>query len=107
MFLGELKTLLTDSRFFSLFCDGSKDKSESEKEIIMVKVPKDFYPRMYILKLEETPNTKALNIEQAINNAFADIGMPDYKQKLILGLHITSQHFRFLESAMLVYSYMP
>lgn len=82
MFLDELKTLLKDSDFFSLFCDGSTDKSESEKEIIMVKVLKDFCPPIYSLKLEEPPNTKALGIVQAINNAFTEIGMPDYKQKL-------------------------
>lgn len=83
MFLDELKTLLKGSDFFGLFCDGSTGKSESEKEIIMAKVRKDFYPRIYFLKLEEPPNTKAIGIVQAINNAFTEIGMPDYKQKLI------------------------
>ena len=50
---------------------------------LVLKVLKDFYPQIYFLKLEEPPNTKAIGIVQAINNAFTDIGMPDYKQQLI------------------------
>jgi len=37
-YFDELKDLLKESKYFSVFCDGTTDKSESEKEIIMVKV---------------------------------------------------------------------
>ena len=53
MYFDNLKSLLKDSKYFSLFCDGSTDRTESEKEIIMVKVLDNFYPRVKYLKLVE------------------------------------------------------
>ena len=69
MYFDNLKSLLKDSKYFSLFCDGSTDRTESEKEIIMVKVLDDFYPRVKYLKLVEPENTKAEDILAAIDNA--------------------------------------
>lgn len=55
----------------------------SEKEIIMVKVLKDFYPWTYFLKLGRPPNTQALGIVQVVNNTFTDTGIPDKKRCLL------------------------
>lgn len=71
------------SDYFSVFCDGSTDKSVTEKELIMVKVLDNSYPKMKFLKLEQPPNTKAVGILEAIDHAFQDFGLPDYKQRLV------------------------
>ena len=74
----ELKELLfNESKYFSLFCDGTTDKSESEKEIIMVKVLENFYPVMKYFKLEEPENTKA----QGILNALLNLGKGDLRKQ--------------------------
>ena len=83
MYFDNLKSLLKDSKYFSLFCDRSTDRTESEKEIIMVKVLDNFYPRVKYLKLVETENTKAEGILAAIDTAMQTFDHPDYKQKLI------------------------
>ena len=83
MYFDNLKSLLKDSKYFSLFCDGSTDRTESEKEIIMVKVLDNFYPRVKYLKLVEPENTKAESILAAIDTAMQTFDLPDYKQKLI------------------------
>lgn len=54
----ELKGLLKSAKYFSMFCDGSTDRTESEKEIIMVKVLDNYFPVVKYLKLEETNNAK-------------------------------------------------
>ncbi|XP_021357227.1 zinc finger protein 862-like [Mizuhopecten yessoensis] len=79
----ELKELLQKADYFSIFCDGSTDNSEVEKELIMVKVLVDFYPRMKFLKLAQPANTKAQGVLDAIDKAFEEIGLQDYKQKLV------------------------
>ena len=61
----------------------STDRKESEKEIIMVKVLDNFYPRVKYLKLVEPENTKAESILAAIDTAMQTFDLPDYKQKLI------------------------
>ena len=61
----------------------STDRKESEKEIIMVKVLDNFYPRVNYLKLVEPENTKAESILAAIDTAMQTFDLPDYKQKLI------------------------
>ncbi|KAK6191936.1 hypothetical protein SNE40_003508 [Patella caerulea] len=78
-----LKELLTQADFFSIFCDGSTDRTEVEKELIMVKVLENFYPKIKYVKLEQPPTTKATGILEAINTAFESLGVPNYKQKLI------------------------
>ena len=62
MYFDNSKSLLKDSKYFSLFCDGSTVRTESEKEIIMVKVLDNFYLRVIYLKLVEPENTKAEGI---------------------------------------------
>ena len=79
-YFDDLKDLLKYSKYFSLFCDGTTDKSESEKEIITVKVLEICYPVVKYLKLEEPDNTEAEGILNALDHAFE---MPDYKKKLV------------------------
>ena len=80
-----LQKQLHNSDYFRVFCDGSTDRSESEKELLMVRVIVDFYPVVKYLKLVEPANTKADVILAAINGAFADFGFSarEYKQKMI------------------------
>ena len=80
-----LQKQLHNSDYFSVYCDGSTDRSESEKELVMVRVIADFYPVVKYLKLVEPANTKADGILAAITGAFADFGFSarEYKQKMI------------------------
>ena len=80
-----LQELLHSSDYFSAYCDGSTDRSNSEKEIVMVRVLVDYYPRIKFLKLVEPPNTKGTGIFQAIGNAFEDFGFTEskYTKKMI------------------------
>lgn len=43
-FAYELKNCIESSPFISIYSDGSTDRSEKEKEIVMVKVLDYFYP---------------------------------------------------------------
>ena len=79
----EVRELLRNGDFFSAYCDGSTDRTCSEKECILVRVLEDFYPVIKFLRLVEPPNTKAIGILQAINSAFQGFGMPNYHQKMI------------------------
>ncbi|KAK2553006.1 Zinc finger protein 862 [Acropora cervicornis] len=80
-----LQKQLHNSDYFSVYCDESTDRSESEKELVMVRVIEDFYPVVKYLKLVEPANTKADDILAGINAAFADFGFSarEYKQKMI------------------------
>ena len=80
-----LQKPLHKSDYFSVYCDGSTDRSESEKELVMVRVIEDFYPVVKYLKLVPPANTKADGILAAINGAFAYFGFSarEYKQKMI------------------------
>ena len=78
-----LKSDLENSDYFSIFSDGSTDRTESEKEVIMVKYIKNHYPVIKYFKLEEPENTKAEGILGAIDKAFSDFGMNDYHKKVI------------------------
>ena len=83
MYFDEMKELLLNADCFSVFCDGSTDRTETEKELIMVKIIKGFYPVMLFLSLEEPPNAKAPGILAALDNAFAKFGIPNWKEKLL------------------------
>ena len=78
-----LKEDLENADYFSIFSDGSTDRTESEKEVIMVKYIKNYYPVIKYFKLEEPDNTKAEGILGAIDRAFNDFGMNDYHKKVI------------------------
>ena len=81
-----LQELLHSSDYFSAYCGASTDRSNSEKEIAMVRVLVNYYPRIKFLKLVEPPNTKATGIFQAIGNAFEDFGFTESKHtKKMLG----------------------
>lgn len=64
-------------------CDGTTDRTETEKELVMIKVMHDHYPTMMFLRLKEPPNTKSGGIVAALNNAFNYFGMDNWKEKLI------------------------
>ena len=66
-----------------MFCDGSTDRSDNELEFIFVKVLEDLYPKMKYLKIEEPENTKAEGILAAINKAFLEFDIGNYKQKTV------------------------
>ena len=76
-FADELKNCIESLPFISIYSDGSTDRSEKEKEIVMVKVLDYFYPVIKYLKIEEPENTKAEGILAAINKAFEDVGVQD------------------------------
>lgn len=83
MYFDKMKELLHNADYFCVFCDGSTDCSETEKEIVMINSLKGYYPVMLFLSLEEPPNGRALGIVAALDNAFAKFGMQNWKQKLI------------------------
>jgi hypothetical protein len=74
---------LHDADYFSVFCDRSTDRTETEKEVIMIKVLENYNPKMKYLKLEQPENTKAKGILEAINKAFTEFDVRDYKQKTV------------------------
>ncbi|KAL5019633.1 hypothetical protein ScPMuIL_002525 [Solemya velum] len=82
-YFDELKSCLDKTPFLSIFSDGSTDRTESEKESIMVKVLDDFYPVVKYLKLKEPENTKSLGILDAIDKSFSDFDMEDYHRKTV------------------------
>lgn len=47
----DLKNLLISADFFSVLCDSSTDRSETEKEILYVRVMSDGYPIFLYLKM--------------------------------------------------------
>ena len=81
----DLQKHLHKSDYFSVYCDGSTDRSEGEKELVMGRVTEDFYPVVKYLRLVEPANTKADGTLAAINRAFAHFGFSarEYKQKMI------------------------
>lgn len=70
-----MKGLLKSAKYFSIFCDGSTDRTESEKEIIIVKMMDNYFPVVKYVKLVEPNNTKAEGILAAIDNAFNSFDM--------------------------------
>lgn len=70
-----MKGLLKSAKYFSIFCDGSTDRTESEKEIIIVKVLDNYFPVVKYVKLLEPNNTKAEGNLAAIDNAFNSFHM--------------------------------
>ncbi|XP_052806605.1 zinc finger protein 862-like [Mya arenaria] len=83
IFHDQVVSLLDKADYFSIFCDGSTDRSDSEKEVIMIKVLEDFYPKLKYFKLEEPENTKANGILAAIDHAFFVNDLQNYKQKTV------------------------
>jgi hypothetical protein len=78
-----MKKILTDAPYFSVFCDGTTDRTETEKELIMIKVMHDHHPTMMFLRLEEPPNTKSVGIISALDNAFRHFGVDNWKGKML------------------------
>ena len=66
-----------------MYSDGSTDRSEKEKEVVMIKVLEDFYPVIKYLEIVEPENTKAEGILGAINKAFDDFGIDDFHLKVV------------------------
>ncbi|XP_060555537.1 uncharacterized protein LOC132716306 [Ruditapes philippinarum] len=83
VYFDETKHLLHDADYFSIFCDGSTDRSETEKEVILIKCLDNYYPKMRYLKLVEPENTKSQGILEAIDRAFLEYDLNDYKQKTV------------------------
>lgn len=83
IYFDHLRSLLHSSDYFSIFCDGTTDKADCEKEVILVKVLEDYYPKMKYFKLVEPENTKAAGILAAIDQAFFEADLQNYKQKTI------------------------
>ena len=87
-YFDDLKLDLEKSDYFSIFSDGTTDRTESEKEVIMVKYMKNHYQVIKYFKLEEPENTKAEWMFGAIDKAFNDFGMTEYhkKKSLVIAL---------------------
>ncbi|XP_069122177.1 zinc finger protein 862-like [Argopecten irradians] len=83
VYFDDLKLAMQNSPFISIYSDGSTDRTESEKETILVKLIEASYPVIKFLKLEEPENTKASGILGAVDKAFSDFGIPDYHQKTV------------------------
>ncbi|XP_053400429.1 uncharacterized protein LOC128557263 [Mercenaria mercenaria] len=83
VYFDNIKGLIHDADYFSIFCDGSTDRSDTEKEVIFVKCLEDYYPKMKYLKLVEPENTKAEGILAAIDQAFFEFELNNYKQKTV------------------------
>lgn len=76
---------MNECDYFSVLSDGSTDRTESEKEIVYVRIIKDFYPTVVFLKLVDVKNARADGILEAINDAFASFGFmqAEYRKKLV------------------------
>ena len=62
------------------------DKTNSGRELVMVRVLVDYYPKIKFLTLVEPPNTKAAGIFQAIASAFRDFGFTNMEYtKMMIG----------------------
>ena len=49
----DLKTILEKSPFISIYCDGTTDNSNSEKEVILIRLLDNYYPKIHFMKLKE------------------------------------------------------
>ena len=45
VYFDDVKGLIHNADYFSIFCDGSTDRSDTEKEVIFVKCLEDYYPK--------------------------------------------------------------
>ena len=70
IYFDNVKGLMHNADYFSIFCDGSTDRSDTEKEVIFVKCLEDYYPKMKYFKIVEPENTKAEGILAAIDQSF-------------------------------------
>lgn len=75
----ELKEIIAQSDFISIFSDGSTDRTTDHK-YIMIKVLDDYYPVMRYMMIIEPENTKAEGILDAVNRAFENIGITDFHE---------------------------
>lgn len=83
IYYDQVRNLLQNADYFSIFCDGTTDRTDTEKEVILVKVLEDYYPKIKYFKLQEPENTKADGILAAIDQAFFEANLQQYKQKTI------------------------
>ena len=80
----DLKDLLNKAPYFSVMTDSSTDKSDLEKEIVMVRLMMNNYPKIYCMGLIDLKSAKADGILQAIDAAFAMYGFDlTYRRKLV------------------------
>ena len=70
VYFDELKTILAECDFFSVLVDGSTDKSDTGKELIIVRIIKDGYPTMADLKIVDLHHANADGIVAALDQAF-------------------------------------
>ena len=74
------------SDFFSVLCDSSTDRSETEKEIVYIRVMSDGYPTFLYLKMVDLESGKSHGIVQTLDNAFQDFGfIPNEWQSKLVG----------------------
>ena len=83
VYFDNVKGLMHNADYFSIFCDGSTDRSDTEKEVIFVKCLEDYYPKMKYFKIVEPENTKAEGILAAIDQSFFEFDLANYKQKTV------------------------
>ena len=67
-----LNLTIAETDFFSVYSDDSTDRTESEKEITMIRVFENYIPKIRFFKVAEPENTKGSVLYECINKVLAD-----------------------------------
>ena len=84
LFDEHVRKKLLNVNFIAAFCDGSTDTAVIEKErIYMFADPETLEPVLTFLSLKDLPSQDATGIMSAITSAFADISLPELREKMV------------------------
>ena len=74
---------LRDARMMSVFFDGATDKSTEEVEVVYVRFLTDGQPHTRYLSLQPLQHAHAQGVYDAVDRAFHEHGIDDWKDKLV------------------------
>ena len=85
LFDEHVRKKLLNVNFIAVFCDGSTDTAVIETECIYIILadPETLEPVLTFLSLKDLPSQDATGIMSAITSAFADIGLPELREKMV------------------------
>ena len=85
LFDEHVRKKLLNVNFIAVFCDGSTDMAVIEKECIYIMFadPETLEPVLTFLSLKDLPSQDATGIMSAITSAFADISLPELREKMV------------------------
>ncbi len=79
----DLKEKVRNARVISICYDGATDCSVTEVEMVYVRLLDNGMPRSFYLKIVDVEHAHADGVYTAVNSAFEDLGMPDWKEKTV------------------------